>query len=236
MQHLLDIFLHLDKHLDQLVLDYGVWVYAILFAIVFAETGLVVAPFLPGDSLLFAAGALAAGGRMNPFLLATLLIIAAVAGNSVNYAVGRWIGHKVVGKSDIPRRGLFRFINQKHIDKAHGFFEKHGGMAIVLGRFVPIVRTCVPFVAGAASMTPARYTLYNVVGAVAWVVIVLGAGYAFGNVPVIKNNFGLVTIGVIVISLLPIAFELLNAKRRANAAPSRQPASPPSANPAEDAA
>jgi membrane-associated protein len=209
---LIDLLLHVDRYLFELVADYGVWIYAILFLIVFAETGLVVTPFLPGDSLLFAAGALAATGALNVWLAAFLLLTAAVAGDAVNYAVGRSAGMRVIqlARTD-PRWG--RWINPTYIARAHEFFERRGGKAIVLGRFVPIVRTFVPFVAGVAEMSYSAFALYNVTGAIAWVGICVGAGYLFGNVPIVKDNFSLVALGIVFVSLLPMAFELLNSRR-----------------------
>jgi membrane-associated protein len=204
---LVDFVLHFDKHLLEFVRDYGSWVYAILFTIVFAETGFVVTPFLPGDSLLFATGALCATGALSTPAMLGLLIFAAFAGNTVNYAVGRFIGPKVFQSSH-------RLLNREYLERAHAFFEKYGGKAIVLGRFVPIVRTFVPFVAGAAQMTPASFVLYNAVGAVAWVSLCLGAGWFFGNIPVIRDNFSLVTIGIVVVSVLPMVYELIASRRR----------------------
>jgi membrane-associated protein len=212
MEYLLDLFLHLDVHLAEFVAQYGVWVYAMLFGIIFIETGLVIWPFLPGDSLLFTAGALAAAGMLDIWLVVFLLIAAAIAGDAVNYSIGRFIGPKVFTAHD--HQGLFhRLLNREHLDKAHAFFEKHGGMAVVSGRFVPIVRTFVPFVAGAASMTPSMFVFYNIIGAVIWVAVCAGAGYVFGNVPIIKDNFSLVAIGIVVISVLPMVIEYLRARR-----------------------
>lgn len=203
---LVDFVLHFDKHLLEFVRDYGSWVYAILFAIVFAETGFVVTPFLPGDSLLFAAGALCATGALSTPAMLALLVFAAFAGNTVNYAVGRFIGPKVFQSSH-------RLLNREYLDRAHAFFERYGGKAIVLGRFVPIVRTFVPFVAGAAQMTPASFVLYNAVGAIAWVSLCLGAGWFFGNIPIIRDNFSLVTVGIVVVSVLPMVYELIASRR-----------------------
>ena len=202
-----DFLLHFDKHLLEFVHDYGPWVYAILFAIVFAETGFVVTPFLPGDSLLFAAGALCATGELSIAAMLGLLVFAAFAGNAVNYAVGRYIGPRVFQSSH-------RLLNKDYLDRAHAFFEQYGGKAIVLGRFIPIVRTFVPFVAGAAQMTTASFVAYNAVGAVAWVSLCLGAGWFFGNIPIVKNNFSLVTIGIVFVSILPMLFELIAHRRR----------------------
>jgi membrane-associated protein len=209
---LIDLLLHVDRYLLQLVADYGVWIYAILFLIVFAETGLVVTPFLPGDSLLFAAGALAATGALNLWLVAALLLGAAIAGDAVNYAVGRSTGLRVIEKARSDPRWA-RWINPAYIARAHEFFERRGGRSIVLARFVPIVRTFVPFVAGVAEMSYSSFALYNVTGAVAWVGICLGAGYLFGNVPIVKDNFSLVALGIVGVSLLPMVFEIMNARR-----------------------
>jgi membrane-associated protein len=214
MEYVIDLFLHLDVHLAEFVANYGVWVYAMLFAIIFIETGLIIWPFLPGDSLLFTAGALAATGVLDIYLVAVLLIAAAIAGDAVNYSVGRYVGPKVFSAHDY-RGFLHKALNRDHLDKAHAFFEKHGGMAVVSGRFVPIVRTFVPFVAGAAAMTPATFVTYNIAGAIIWVLVCAGAGYLFGNVPVIKDNFSLVAIGIVLISVLPIAIEYLRHRRTA---------------------
>jgi membrane-associated protein len=209
---LIDLLLHVDRYLLVLVADYGVWIYGILFLIVFAETGLVVTPFLPGDSLLFATGALAATGALDPLLAAALLLTAAVVGDAVNYSIGRSAGHQVIARSRSDPRWR-RWINPDYIARAHDFFERRGGKAIVLGRFVPIVRTFVPFVAGVAEMSYPAFALYNVTGAIAWVGICFGAGYLFGNVPVVKENFSLVAIGIVFVSLLPMFFEYLSHRR-----------------------
>jgi len=212
MEYLIDLFLHLDVHLAEFVAQYGVWVYAMLFAIIFIETGLIIWPFLPGDSLLFAAGALAASGVLDISVVMVLLIVAAIAGDAVNYSVGRWVGPKVFSAHDY-QGFLHKVLNRDHLDKAHAFFEKHGGMAVVSGRFVPIVRTFVPFVAGAAAMNASKFVTFNIVGAIIWVVVCAGAGYIFGNVPIIKDNFSLVAIGIVIVSVLPIVFEMLRARR-----------------------
>ena len=204
---LVDFVLHFDKHLLEFVRDYGTWVYAILFTIIFAETGFVVTPFLPGDSLLFAAGALCATGELSLTAMLALLVAAAFAGNTVNYAVGRFVGPRAFQSGH-------RLLNKQYLDRAHAFFEQYGGKAIVLGRFVPIVRTFVPFVAGAAQMTTASFVAYNAVGAIAWVSLCLVAGALFGNIPVIKNNFSLVTIGIVFVSMLPMLFELVAHRRK----------------------
>jgi membrane-associated protein len=200
-----DVILHLDTHLVELLRDYGVWVYAILFAIVFAETGFVVTPFLPGDSLLFAAGALAAvdsSGTLSAPLVSLVLITAAVSGNTTNYHIGKWIGPPAF-------TGKIRFLKVEYLQRTEAFFLKHGSMTIVLSRFLPILRTCAPFVAGVARMPYARFQAYNVFGGAAWVLLLVGAGYFFGNIPIIKNNFGVVTIGIIFVSLLPLAWVAL---------------------------
>jgi membrane-associated protein len=208
MEVLIDLFLHFDKHLKEFVDLYGVWVYAFLFLIIFAETGLVVTPFLPGDSLLFAAGAMAATGAFNIWVLVPLLMVAAIIGDAVNYAVGDAVGPRVF--TSVDRTSFWqRALNRDHLFKAHAFFEKYGGKAIILGRFVPIVRTFVPFVAGAGTMTYSTFALYNVTGGVIWVAICTLAGYAFGNVPIVRDNFTLVALGIVFVSLLPIVVEFL---------------------------
>lgn len=204
MEYLIDLFLHLDVHLAEFVAQYGVMVYAMLFAIIFIETGLIIWPFLPGDSLLFAAGALAATGVLEIWLVIGLLIAAAIAGDAVNYSVGRYVGPKVFSADDY-QGFLHKVLNRHHLDKAHAFFEKHGGMAVVSGRFVPIVRTFVPFVAGAGYMTYAKFSVYNVAGAAVWVGVCVMAGYLFGNIQIVKENFELVILGIIAVSLLPMA-------------------------------
>jgi membrane-associated protein len=208
MEALIDFVVHFDRYLKEFVDLYGVWVYAILFLIIFAETGLVVTPFLPGDSLLFAAGALAASGAFNIWILVPLLIVAAVLGDAVNYAVGNAVGPRVFTSVD-RTSFLHRALNRDHLAKAHAFFEKYGGKAIILGRFVPIVRTFVPFVAGAGTMTYSTFGLYNITGGIIWVGICTLAGYAFGNVPVVQENFTLVALGIVFVSLLPILVEYL---------------------------
>jgi membrane-associated protein len=213
MDAFIDLFLHLDKHLTEFVTTYGTWVYAVLFLIIFAETGLVVTPLLPGDSLLFAAGALAATGALDPWLLLVLLIVAAVLGDAVNYAAGRFIGPRIFTATD-QASFWHRVLNRQHLDQTHAFFERYGGKAVILGRFVPIVRTFVPFVAGAGAMTYAKFATYNIVGGVIWVGICTGAGYAFGNVPVVKENFSLVALGIVAVSLLPVAIEMIRQRGR----------------------
>jgi membrane-associated protein len=213
-----DFLLHSDKHLLAFVEAHGPWIYALLFAIVFAETGFVVTPFLPGDSLLFAVGALAAAGSLDVFVSSALLFTAAFTGNAVNYSIGRRVGPRIFHADETGQQGWSRkLLNRDHLRKAHAFFEQYGGKAVVLGRFVPIVRTFVPFVAGAAQMTPKSFVFYNAVGALGWVGLCVGAGWAFGNVPIVKNNFSLVTIGIVGISLLPVVIEFVR-HRRARAA------------------
>jgi membrane-associated protein len=206
-----DLLLHSDRHLLEFVRTYGSWVYALLFAIVFAETGLVVAPFLPGDSLLFATGALCATGVLNTPTALGLLALAAFAGNAVNYTVGRLIGPRVFSAKDRSKLS-HRLLNQEHLRRAQVFFEHYGGKAVILGRFVPIVRTFVPFVAGAAQMPPHSFVFYNFAGAAAWVCLCLGAGLWFGNVPVVKENFSLVTLGIVFVSILPVVVEYVRRK------------------------
>lgn len=203
----LDIVLHLDRHLVAMVQEYGVWVYAILFAIIFSETGFVVTPFLPGDSLLFVAGAIAASGAMDVNLLAFTLVVAAIAGNMVNYAIGRWLG-----KRFFTDRGS-RWLNPQHLDKAHAFYERHGGKAVVISRFLPIVRTYIPFVAGLGAMEPGRFTMFNVAGAVLWVGSLTYAGFFFGNIPWIKGNLTLIIVGIIVVSLVPVVWAWLKSRK-----------------------
>ena len=203
----IDIVLHLDVHLAALVQQYGVWVYAILFAIIFAETGLVVTPFLPGDSLLFVAGALAAVGGINVHLIVASLIVAAVLGNSTNYAIGRWLG-----KTFFRDRGS-KWLNPEYLERTHAFYEKHGGMAVVISRFIPIIRTYVPFVAGLGAMTPARFTAYNVGGAFLWIVSLTYAGYFFGNIPWVKKNLTLIIVAIILVSVIPVVVAAVKARR-----------------------
>lgn len=206
----LDIVLHLDKHLAILAADYGPWLYAILFAIIFCETGLVVTPFLPGDSLLFATGALAAGGALDVHAVFLLLMLASFLGDNTNYWIGHFLGEKVF-------RPDARVLKTAYLDKTHAFYEKHGGKTVLLARFAPIVRTFAPFVAGAGSMEYRRFTGFCALGALCWVGSFVYAGYLFGNIPVVKNNFTLVILGIIVVSLLPGVIEYMK-HRRATAA------------------
>ena len=206
-----DLLVHLDRHLGELVAQFGPWVYAILFAIIFCETGLVVTPFLPGDSLLFVAGGLAALGGMNVHLLVVLLVVAAILGDAVNYAVGRYLGrHLFTDRAS-------RFLNPRHLERAHAFYERHGGKAIVIARFVPIVRTYVPFVAGMAEMSYPRFAFYNVAGALLWVVSLCYAGYFFGNLPFVRQNLPLIIFGIIGVSILPIVWAAVRARLDARA-------------------
>jgi len=214
----IDFVLHFDQHLRDLVQAYGPWVYGFLFAIVFAETGLVVTPFLPGDSLLFAAGALAAStGQLNPVLLLGLLFVAAFSGNAVNYSIGRAVGPRVFSATD--ETGIsHRLLNRAHLKRAHDFFEQYGGKAVILGRFVPIVRTFVPFVAGAAQMTTTSFVFYNAIGAAAWVGLCIGAGLLFGRMPFVSEHFSLITLGIVFVSVLPVLIELVRHRLRGRAA------------------
>jgi membrane-associated protein len=207
LRQILDIVLHLNRHLAEMVADYGPWVYGILFLIVFCETGLVVTPFLPGDSLLFAAGALAATGGLNLPLLIGLLIVAAILGDTVNYTIGRVSGEGL-------QQRFPRVVKKEHLDRTHAFFEKYGGKTIIIARFVPIVRTFAPFVAGAGHMSYRHFMAYNVVGAILWVVLCSVAGYFFGNFEFVKKNFSVVILAIIVISILPAVVEILRERRR----------------------
>lgn len=204
---LIDFVLHIDDHLLSLVQTYGLWTYAILFLIIFAETGLVVTPFLPGDSLLFAAGALAATGALDPFILFFLLFVAAVLGDTVNYSLGSYFGMRVF-KEDA------RIFRLDYLHKTEKFFEKYGGKTIVIARFVPIVRTYAPFVAGASSMNYSRFIAYNIFGGAIWVSLFIAAGYLFGNLPIVKNNFSVTVLLIIVLSLIPIFIEFFKNRRR----------------------
>jgi len=212
MQAALDFILKIDEHLFELTGTYGGWVYGIVFLIVFAETGLVVTPLLPGDSLLFAAGTLCGAGLLNPWIMGLLLLTAAILGDAVNYSIGRSIGPKIFSSSD-QRTVAHRMLNREHLVKAHAFFEKHGGKAIVIARFVPIVRTFVPFVAGAGYMTYGAFAVYNVAGAILWVGACFGLGYVFGNIPIVRQNFSLVAIIIIIVSVLPVVWEFVKARR-----------------------
>jgi membrane-associated protein len=213
LQELIDFILNIDAHLTEFVAEYGAWVYGLLFVVVFAETGLVVAPFLPGDSLLFAAGGLAATGALDIRVVVVLLIVAAIVGDAVNYSVGRYLGPRMFHADDSAGL-LHRLLNRHHLDRAHEFFERHGGKAVVLARFVPIVRTFVPFVAGAGAMRYSVFALYNVAGALLWVAVCVGAGYVFGNVPIVKDNFTVVALGIVAVSLIPVLLEYLKYRKK----------------------
>ncbi len=203
---LIDIFLHLDTFLGDIITQYGTLTYIILFLVIFCETGLVLTPFLPGDSLIFAAGTFAAMGRLNPWILFILLIIAAVGGDAVNY----WIGHKIGPRA---YTGEIKLIKKEYIDRTHAFFEKHGGKTIFIARFVPIVRTFAPFVAGVGQMSYMYFLRYNLIGGIAWVSIFLSLGYFFGTIPIVQKNFELVIIAIVMISAIPMLVEWLKARR-----------------------
>lgn len=211
IRSLFDFVLHIDKNLELLISQYGVWLYLILFVIVFCETGLVVTPFLPGDSLLFAAGALAAStGQLNVFILWVLLCVAAILGDTVNYAIGKKLGISIFSDNA-------RVLKTQYLRKTEAFYEKHGNKTIILARFVPIVRTFAPFVAGVGSMQYRRFITYNVIGGVVWVTLFLTVGYLVGNIPIIKNNFSLVTILIIIVSVVPMVLEVLKERRERTA-------------------
>ena len=202
----IDFILHIDQHLLALSTQYGIWIYAILFTIVFCETGLIVTPFLPGDSLLFAAGGIAALGGMDIHLMVMLLFVAAILGDALNFTVGKYFGGRLFANPDSK---IFR---REYLDKTHRFYEKHGGKTIIIARFVPIVRTFAPFVAGMGKMHYAKFIRYNIIGGFLWVILFSYAGYFFANFPVVKNNLGLVMGGIIIISILPGAVEIARAK------------------------
>jgi membrane-associated protein len=216
LKGLLDFVLHLDKHLSPIIHEYGAWTYLLLFAIVFCETGLVVTPFLPGDSLLFAAGAFAANGSLSVWALAAALIAAAILGDTANYWIGHFLGHRLLNAKR-------RLIKPEHIAYTHEFFEKYGGKTVIIARFVPIVRTFAPFVAGLGSMSYGRFMSYNVIGGTAWVLLCTYAGYWFGNLPFVQKNFSLVVLMIIFLSLLPAVWEVLQARRRARRPPAVAP-------------
>jgi len=206
LRHVIDIFLHLDKHLQPILETYGGWTYLLLFAIVFCETGLVVTPFLPGDSLLFAAGAFAAAGSLSVWALLAILMFAAVLGDTVNYWVGHFLGARLLA--------MKRVIKPKHLAYTHEFYEKYGGKTIIIARFVPIVRTLAPFVAGVGRMSYRRFMSFNVIGGVAWVTVCTLAGYLFGNLPFVRKNFSLVVLAIIALSLVPAVVEVIRSRRR----------------------
>lgn len=206
IQYLIDLVLHLDVHLNELILMFGLWTYAILFLIIFAETGLVVTPFLPGDSLLFALGALAAGGAFHLETLMILLTLASIAGDTTNYSIGNYLGPKVFHFENS------RFFNKEYLMKTHGFYEKHGGKTIILAKFLPIFRTFAPFVAGIGSMTYPKFIMFNVIGGLIWINGFLLLGFFFGNIPFVKENFGVVILAIIFISILPAVYQVVKAK------------------------
>src|SRR5690349_21230801 len=207
----IEYILHLDVHLAALVSQYGTWTYAILFLIIFCETGLVVTPILPGDSLLFATGALAAASDLNVVVLFVLLSIAAILGDAVNYYIGKTVGEKLFD-------GRIRYLRREYLDRTHAFYEKYGGKTIVIARFVPIIRTFAPFVAGMGSMSYGKFATYNIAGGIPWIGSLLFAGYLFGNIPLVKDDFGLVAIAIILVSVLPAVFEYFKSRRAARAA------------------
>ena len=204
IKFLIDLFLHLDEYLSQIISQYGVWTYALLFFVIFMETGFVVTPFLPGDSLLFAAGTFAALGSLNLYLLLILLMIAAIGGDTVNYWIGHYLGDRAYS---------IKWIKKEYIDKTHSFFEKHGGKTIFLARFVPIVRTFAPFVAGIGRMSYGYFITYNFVGGITWVLLFTLSGYFFGNIPFVRENFEFVIVAIILISVVPIFIEWWKARR-----------------------
>ncbi len=212
IQPFIDLVLHLDEHLVALVRDYGAWTYGILFLIIFCETGLIVTPILPGDSLLFAVGAVAATGALDPVALCALLAFAAILGDTVNYAAGYWIGPRVFHREDSW------LLNKQHLERTHRFYEKYGGKTIIIARFIPIIRTFAPFVAGIGRMTYAHFLVYNVVGGIVWILAFVCAGYFFGNIPVVKDNFSLVILAIIVISVMPAVIEYWRARSAPEAA------------------
>ncbi|MCX7997937.1 MAG: DedA family protein [Leptospiraceae bacterium] len=208
LQKFISFILHIDVHLDFIASEFGYLTYAILFLIIFAETGLVVTPFLPGDSLLFAIGAIAARGILDIFTIIILLIIAAILGDTVNYWVGYFFSEKVLSGEEL------KLINRKHIDKTHEFYEKYGGKTIIIGRFVPIVRTFAPFVAGVGAMNYRKFIIYNVVGGILWIISFTVLGFFFGNMPAVKKNFTLVIFGIIILSIMPAVIEYARAKMK----------------------
>ncbi len=210
LQTIFDWVVHLDRHLAELIAQYGLWVYLILFTVIFCETGLVVAPFLPGDSLLFATGALAATGALNPHLAFVILASASVLGDNTNYTFGRFIGPRAFS-------GNHRFLRKQYLEKTQSFYAKYGGRTVIIGRFLPIIRTFAPFVAGVAAMSRAKYVPYTIIGAIFWVGLFLYSGYFFGNLPFVKNNFALVIVVIILISAMPAIVEVLRSWRKKSA-------------------
>jgi membrane-associated protein len=212
--YVVDLFLHLDRHLGEVIRDYGTWTYLILWVIIFCETGLVVTPFLPGDSLLFAAGAFAEKGSLDPHALFLLLSVAAILGDTVNYWLGAWVGPQAFS-------GEIRFLKKEYLDRTHRFYEKYGGKTIILARFVPIVRTFAPFVAGVGAMNYGRFIVYNVVSGVVWVALFVYGGYFFGTRPFVQRNFSLVIVAIVLISVMPMLVEYLRSRRASATTESR---------------
>ncbi len=213
---LIDFILHLDKYLSVIIQSYGTWTYAILFLIIFCETGLVVMPILPGDSLLFAAGAFAALDSLNVFWLFILLSAAAIIGDTINYWVGHFVGPKIFAKENV------RFLNKKYLEQTHQFYEKHGGKTIIIARFIPIIRTFAPFVAGIGQMSYWRFISYNIIGGITWPAIFIFGGYYFGNISFVKNNFSAVILAIIIISILPAIIEFFRQRRCSTSSPEQK--------------
>ena len=205
--YFVDLFLHLDRHLAEVLRDYGTWTYLILFGIIFCETGLVVTPFLPGDSLLFATGSFAAVGSLDPHLLFLILSVAGILGDTVNYWIGAFVGPRAFS-------GEIRFLRKEYLERTHRFYERYGGKTIIIARFVPIIRTFAPFVAGIVAMSYGRFVVYNVAGGMAWVGLFVYGGYFFGNIEFVKRNFSLVIVAIIVISVMPMVVEFIRARRQ----------------------
>ena len=212
IETVIDFVLHLDRHLKEIIDAYGVWTYAILFVIIFCETGLVVTPFLPGDSLLFAAGAFAAAGALDPWIVTLLLSVAAIIGDTANY----WIGERIGDRAFEP--GRYRFLKPEYLEKTHRFYEKYGGKTIIIARFVPIVRTFAPFLAGVGAMSYRRFLAYNVIGGILWTALFVWGGYTFGNMAFVKSNFSLVIIVIIILSVMPAVIEYVRQSRQSKAA------------------
>jgi membrane-associated protein len=206
LKHIIEIFLHIDKYLGDIIRDYGTWTYGLLFFVIFCETGLVIMPFLPGDSLLFAAGSFAAIGSLNPHLLFVIICVAAIVGDTVNYWIGHYVGPKVFTTK-------VKFLKKEYLDRTHAFYEKHGGKTIIIARFIPIIRTFAPFVAGIGSMSYGKFIAYNIIGGVLWTGLFVYAGYFFGSLPIVKNNFSFVIVAIILISVVPILLEFIKSRR-----------------------
>ncbi|MBF0121596.1 MAG: DedA family protein [Desulfobacterales bacterium] len=206
MEEFISLFLHIDKHLDTIIKSFGIWSYVILFTIIFCETGLVVTPILPGDSLLFAIGTFAALGSLDIWIITILLSIAAILGDTLNYWVGHFLGPKVFNRENS------RLLNKKHLDKTHEFYERHGGKTIIIARFVPIIRTFAPFVAGIGKMSYAKFIAYNIIGGILWITLFTFGGYLFGNIPIVKKNFSIVMVVIVIISVMPIIIEFIKEK------------------------